>query len=110
MKQYKSFNNYINLLNLNAIVLLITGVHEQSLNKVFGMEKGKKSQSNSHSKTAITVALAEHLLGKLAPEQSFVINDDSKNKENCKCGCDVAPNYGSTGIGMCIRVIQSLPL
>ena len=92
------------LLNLNAIVLLITGVHEKSLNKVLGMEKGKKSQLNSHSKTAITVALAEHLLGKLAPEQSFFINDDSKNKENCKCGCDVAPNYGSTGIGMYVHV------
>ena len=86
--------------------LLITGVHEQSLNKVFGMEKEKKSQSNSHSKTAITVALAEHLLGKLAPGHSFIINDGSKNKENCKCGCDVAPNYGSTGIGMYIQVIS----
>ena len=90
----------------NVIVLLITGVHEQNLNKVFRMEKERKGQYKSPSKTAITVALAEHLLGKLAPGQSFVINDRSKNKENCKCGCDVAPNYGSTGIGMCIRVIS----
>ena len=75
---------------------------------MFGMEKGKESQSNSHSKTAITVALAEHLLGKLAPEQSFVINDHSKKKENCKFGCDVAPNYGSTGIGMYVHVYKSI--
>ena len=68
------------------------------------MEKEKKDQTYgkkiSPSETNITIALAEHLLGKLAPGQSFVIYGGSKNKGNCKCGCEVTPNYGSTGIGM----------
>ena len=73
--------------------------HEESLKKVFGRD--------IVSKTDITITLAEHLLGKLAPEHTYVIDHRVKGKGKCKCGCGVQPNFGSTGIGMCIYTQQN---
>lgn len=67
---------------------------EKSLHKVL--------RSNSESpitETDLTIVLAEHLLGKLAPGGSYVIDANTKNKDKCKCGCGVYPAYESTGIG-----------
>lgn len=54
------------------------------------------------SETDITITLAEHLLGKLAPGHTYVIDHRVKGKGKCECGCGVQPNFGSTGIGMYI--------
>lgn len=52
-------------------------------------------------KEDITVAYAEHLLRKVAPGKSYIIDDEAEKKGlKCKCGCNVDPNLGSTGIGM----------
>lgn len=49
----------------------------------------------------ITVAFVEHLLGKLAPGKSYIIDGDAQKKAlKCKCGCNVDPKFGSTSIGM----------
>lgn len=47
----------------------------------------------------MTVALAEHLLGKLAPGESHIIDGKVKGNGLCQCGCNQKPNYSSTGIG-----------
>ena len=52
------------------------------------------------SETDITIALAEHLLGRLAPGQTYIIDDRVKGK--CGCGCGVEPEFGNTGIGLYI--------
>ncbi|XP_061197458.1 uncharacterized protein LOC133205635 [Saccostrea echinata] len=85
---------------LNSYFLNID-LHEQSLNKVTG-KKNKKSDETDikhtpPTDTDFTIAVAEHLLGKLAPGQSYHI--DSRGKEGNRCGCEVQPSYGNTGIG-----------
>nr|XP_022308362.1 uncharacterized protein LOC111114362 [Crassostrea virginica] len=52
----------------------------------------------------MTIALAEHLLGRLAPGKSYVIDNRARGKkeEKCKCGlehCIGKPVFESTGIG-----------
>jgi hypothetical protein len=48
----------------------------------------------------VTVALAEHLLGKLAHGDSCSIDNKMKLKGPCQCGCDMMPHFNSTGIGI----------
>ena len=55
------------------------------------------------SETDITIALAEHLLGRLAPGQTYFI--DVRVKGKCICGCGVEPEFGKTGIGLYIHVV-----
>ncbi|XP_052680844.1 uncharacterized protein LOC128161572 [Crassostrea angulata] len=82
---------------MEALVLLNDyfqniGFHEESLIKVF-CDKGSEKED-------ITVAYAEHFLGKLAPGKSYIIDDEAEKKGlKCKCGYNVDPNLGSTGIG-----------
>ncbi|XP_048740877.2 uncharacterized protein LOC125654832 [Ostrea edulis] len=76
--------------------------HERSLMKVLGREQiEKESKSNSRRENEITVTLAEHLLGRLSPGQSYVINSRAKSRETCSCGEDHEnnPTYRNTGIG-----------
>lgn len=53
----------------------------------------------------MTIALAEHLFGKLAPGQSYVIDNrvrGKKEKEMCQCRldhCHGRPKFDCTGIG-----------
>ena len=61
------------------------------------------------SETAVTVVLAEHLLGKLSPGGSYVIDkrlsesggdDGGVDKTGkCECLCDRKIPFGDTGIG-----------
>lgn len=54
------------------------------------------------SKTAITIALAEHLLHQ--DTQSYIVDDRVKGK--CICGCEVERKFGNTGIGLCILICE----
>ena len=56
------------------------------------------------SETDITIALAEHLLGRLAPGHTYIMIDD-RVKGKCICGCGVEPEFGKTGIGLYIHVV-----
>jgi hypothetical protein len=47
----------------------------------------------------VAVAMAEHLLGKLAPGDSYSIDNKMKLKGPCQCGCQKMPSFSSTGIG-----------
>ena len=68
-----------------------TEYHEQCLKKVFKKSAGE---------TKVTVALAEHLLGKLAQGDSYSIDSKMKLKgPTCPCGCDKKPSFFCTGIG-----------
>ena len=76
-------------------------MHEKSLNKIL---RGHQSdcEKKGNSETEITVALAEHLLGKLSPGKSYTIDARVKRKGRCRCGfdhCKSEPLFGSTGIG-----------
>lgn len=65
------------------------------------LHKGLISNSESApiTKTDINIVFAEHLLGKLAPGGSYIIDANTKNKDTCRCGCGVYPSFESTGIG-----------
>jgi hypothetical protein len=52
------------------------------------------------TETDITISLAEHLLAKLAPGESYVLDSKAKGKQSCKCGCKKEPTFSNTGIGM----------
>nr|XP_022288113.1 uncharacterized protein LOC111100476 isoform X3 [Crassostrea virginica] len=75
--------------------------HEQSLNKILrGHQSDVERKVNSDTDT--TIALAEHLLGKLSPGKSYIIDSRVKRKGKCRCGfnhCKSDPVFGSTGIG-----------
>lgn len=76
---------------------------EKSLNTVFSMKKKNGNDGRpAATETDITVALAEHLLKKLAPGGSYKIDADSKQKRPCLCECGAEPNYSPTGMGMII--------
>ena len=47
----------------------------------------------------MTVALAEHLLGKLAQGDTYIIDNRMKGKGPCQCGCGKEPTFSPTGIG-----------
>lgn len=74
---------------------LIADDIEKSLHKVL-----IRTEGSPITETDITTVLAEHLLGKLAPGGSYLIDAKTRNKDKCKCGCGVYPAFGSTGIGM----------
>jgi hypothetical protein len=66
-------------------------------------EEGKHhsgAEQSTTTETDIMVGFAEHLLGRLAPGQSYIIDSKAKKKGKCKCGCHVEPKFASTGIGM----------
>ncbi|XP_062618530.1 uncharacterized protein LOC134280123 [Saccostrea cucullata] len=68
------------------------GSHEENLKKVLG--------KSPVTETDISVALAEHLLGKLSSDCTYVIDHKlAKGKGTCKCGCEKLPHFGNTGIG-----------
>lgn len=67
--------------------------------------RGHQSETDKKgfSGTEIAVTLAEHLLGKLAPGKSYVVDEKVKRKGKCRRGyefCESDPMFGSTGIGM----------
>lgn len=81
---------------------VISDQHEKSLNKIL---RGNQcdGEKKVNSETDITIALAEHLLGKLSPGKSYTIDSRVKKKGKCRCGfshCKSDPGFGSTGIGM----------
>lgn len=81
---------------------IISDQHEKCLNK--GL-RGHQSETDikGFSGTEIAVTLAEHLLGKLAPGKSYVVDEKVKRKGKCRRGyefCESDPMFGSTGIGM----------
>lgn len=81
---------------------IISDQHEKCLNK--GL-RGHQSEMDKKGflGTEIAVTLAEHLLGKLAPGKSYVVNEKVKRKGKCRRGyefCESDPMFGSTGIGM----------
>jgi hypothetical protein len=84
-----------------AMNCMISDQHEESLIKIL---RGHQSdEKKGHSETDITIAIAEHLLGKLCPGQSYLIDSRVKRKGKCRCGlkhCKSDPTFGSTGIGM----------
>lgn len=46
--------------------------------------------------------MAEHLLGKLSPGKSYIIDSGIERKGKCGCGfdhCNSDPVFGSTGLG-----------
>lgn len=59
----------------------------------------RQDEKSATSETDITIAFAEHLLGKLAPGESYTL-DSRKEKKSCRCGCKKEPTYSCTGIGM----------
>jgi hypothetical protein len=52
------------------------------------------------TETDITISLAEHLLGRLAPGESYILDNKAKGKKSCRCGCKMEPTFSFTGIGM----------
>ncbi|XP_062583200.1 uncharacterized protein LOC134244959 [Saccostrea cucullata] len=77
--------------------------HELSLSQVLGGLESTEERSQETDE--LTLALAEHLLRRLAPGQSCVINEQLKVKVEagkCQCGldhCKRTPIFESTGIG-----------
>lgn len=76
---------------------------EKSLKKV--LDRKKDNGKPFATETDITVALAEHLLKKLAPGGSYKVDADSKHKKACLCGCKIQPDFSSTGMGMIVIMI-----
>jgi hypothetical protein len=66
--------------------------HETCLKKVL---LSQQSTGISPTEAEVTVAVAQHLLGKLAPGDLYTI----KKRGPCQCVCDHKPNFSSTGIG-----------
>lgn len=69
------------------------------MKKLFKKKK-KKDGKFLASETGITVALAEHLMKKLAPGPSYKVDAYSHKQKACLCGCGQTPNFSETGIGM----------
>lgn len=81
---------------------IISDQHEKCINKVLRGHQSDRDKKG-FSGTEIAVTLAEHLLGKLAPGKSYVVDEKVKRKGKCRCGyefCESDPMFGSTGIGM----------
>lgn len=72
-------------------------IDERCLEKVFN--KKKENGQPFATETDITVALAEHLLKKLAPGGSYKVDTDSKLKRSCLCECGGKPTFSPTGMG-----------
>lgn len=81
---------------------LISGQHEESLIKIC-----QGHSDGDVTGTEITIALAEHLIGKLSPEKSYIIDSGVERKGKCGCGfnhCNSDPVFGSTGLGMLLLI------
>uniref|UniRef100_K1QJP2 Uncharacterized protein n=1 Tax=Magallana gigas TaxID=29159 RepID=K1QJP2_MAGGI len=76
---------------------LSSDYHAGCLRKVLFETEQRPRKDLTEGEVAVT--LTEHLLGKLAPGDSYV--DDGKARGNgpCLCGCNESPKYRSTGIG-----------
>ena len=79
-------------------MIILVELHEKNI--LSALEKMNAEKSNKE--TILSMALAEHLLGKLSPGQSYVINSRMQGIGNCKCscGCGKTISIGSTGIGI----------
>ena len=66
------------------------------MKNVFNKSKGEET---TVTETDITIALAEHLLGELAPGESYIVDDKVRGKYSCRCGCEVVPVFDATGVG-----------
>ncbi|KAK3090913.1 hypothetical protein FSP39_015683 [Pinctada imbricata] len=80
---------------------VISDQHEESLYKILHGHHSD-GEKKVYSETEITIALAEHLLGKLSPGKSYTIDSKVKKKGKCSCGfshCKSNPAFGGTGIG-----------
>ncbi|XP_052713496.1 uncharacterized protein LOC128187244 [Crassostrea angulata] len=71
--------------------------NETCLKKVFDMKLN--GEEMAATETDISITLAEHLLGKLAPGESYKIDNKARGKKSCRCGCKVTPVFDGTGIG-----------
>ncbi|CAG2247481.1 CHD1 [Mytilus edulis] len=75
--------------------------HEKSLRKVISLVAEEKKEEKSLD-NHITIALADHLLGKLAPGNSYKIDSHLKTSGKDRCAFDhykQDSNFGCTGIG-----------
>jgi hypothetical protein len=90
----------------NVFFISFVEFHERSLIKVLGRKHGDLGDRKlvSERRDEITVTLAEHLLGRLAPGQTYVVNGRTRSRGACSCGRDHSnnPTYRSTGIGTCL--------
>ncbi|XP_052692894.1 uncharacterized protein LOC128171201 isoform X1 [Crassostrea angulata] len=84
------------VLRLNAFYKSIE-YNQTCLKKVFDMKL--KGEEMAATETDISITLAEHLLGKLAPGESYKIDNKAREKKSCRCGCKVTPVFDGTGIG-----------
>lgn len=85
---------------------LISGQHEESLIKIL-----QGHSDGDVTGTEITIALAEHLIGKLSPEKCYIIDSGVERKGKCGCGfnhCNSDPVFGSTGLGMVLLIIKKI--
>lgn len=74
--------------------------HEKSLRKVLlGL---KEKTGTRYTECEMTVTLAEHLFKKLAPGESYVIDNNAPGKKRCACKSRTCKNpvFGNTNIGM----------
>lgn len=84
---------------------LISGQHEESLIKILQGHLG----DGDVTETEKLMALAEHLLGKLSPGKSYIIDSGVERKGKCGCGfdhCNSDPVFGSTGLGTLLLIIK----
>lgn len=72
--------------------LKVSEQHEKCLKKVLIRQQPLEKET-------VTVAVTEHLLGKLAPGGSCIINENGRELVCCQCGCNERPVYSYTGIG-----------
>lgn len=84
-------------------MLSILDYHAGCLRKVLFEKEQHSDKDLTEGEVAVT--LAEHLLGKLAPGDSYVDDGKAKGKGPCLCGCNERPKYRYTGIGIIILII-----
>ncbi|XP_033747195.1 uncharacterized protein LOC117332415 [Pecten maximus] len=63
-----------------------------------------KREDIFNNETRLSVALAEHVLSKLAPKSNYVLDNDcrrTKSDNECRCGCHsfIDDKFGDTSIG-----------
>lgn len=72
----------------------MTDFHEKSIQVLKNGDKLTEIEA--------TTVLAEHLLSKLAPGQSYIVDKNCRSVDKhdyCQCGCGAKIRYGDTGIG-----------
>lgn len=78
-------------------MISISDYHAGCLRKVLFETEQRPRKDLTEGEVAVT--LTEHLLGKLAPGDSYVDDGNARGKGPCLCGCNKSPKYRSTGIG-----------